>query len=405
MNGIETVVLAFSGGLDTSYCVPRLIEDGWRVVTVHVDTGGLELGRADAIESRALELGAAEHVRVDAGAHLAERVVVPLVMSGALYQGKYPLLCADRYLIAQEMARVAGERGAAAVAHGCTAMGNDQVRFDVALRSLGVDRVLAPIRDLQGCAASPREHEIDYLRARGFAVPHREGRYSINENLLGTTASGSEIDRWESPADDCRRLCAPRSEWPVEPLGVRVGFERGVPTSIDDRAMGVSSILSWLNDGLGAYGVGRDIYTGDTVVGLKGRIVYEAPGLVGLLAAHRALAEAVLTAHQREALAWAGRRWADMVYTGLYFDPARQDVEALIRSAQHTVTGEVTLETAGGWVVASGVSTSNVLARRGAVYAQSADWSAQHAEGFIGIFGQMSVLGARARDSADGGAA
>jgi len=390
-----TIVLAFSGGLDTSYCVPVLIERGWRVVTLYVDTGGGSGHEAERIARRAHDLGASDHVTVDAADRLAERIVAPLVMAGALYQGRYPLLCADRYLIAEEMVRLAESIGAEAVAHGCTAMGNDQVRFDLALRSLTDLPIVAPIRELQGRTDTPRAHEQRYLERRGFELPAQSGRYSINENLLGTTASGSEIDELAAPAEDCRRLCAAPDQWPDRALRVRIGFGSGRAVSLDDEPMSGVELLAALNARLGAYGVGRDIYTGDTVVGLKGRIVFEAPGLTGLLVAHRALEELTLTPSQLSAKPGVAQQWAHLVFGGLYFDPARADLEALIVSSQRLVTGEVTLETSGGVVHAVGVEPRHPLVRAGATYAQSADWSADEARGFITLYGQASTLGAR----------
>ena len=184
-------VLAFSGGLDTSFCVPWLIERGHHVVTVHVDTGGLAPGESEAIKDRALELGVSEHITADAGPALWDSFVKPFVMGGEKYQQRYPLLCSDRYVIVEELVKIAQSLGATAVAHGCTAMGNDQFRFDQSLRSVCDLPVLAPIRDIQSEAEALRPYEMDYLKARGFDVPDHYKKYTINENLLGTTISGS----------------------------------------------------------------------------------------------------------------------------------------------------------------------------------------------------------------------
>lgn len=392
----DTVALAFSGGLDTSYCVLDLIARGHRVVTLFVDTGGITPERAKWIERRALELGAVEHRTVEGATALWDDFVVPFVMGGSLYGGQYPLLCSDRTVIAAETARLAESIGAVAVAHGCTAMGNDQVRFDLALRSLTRLPILAPIRDLQGATASPRAHEIARLNASGFSVEADASRYSINENLLGVTMSGSEIDQFEAPDDaQTRRMTAPRSQWPAEPLNVALTFERGVLMAIDGERGDGPAMLRALNRHFGAYGVGRQIYTGDTVIGLKGRIVFEAPGLTAMLAAHRALAQTTLTKSQAAFAPMVAGKWSELVYSGLFHDPLRADLDAFIRSTQRRVTGEVVVRTDGGACEAVAVRSPNTLTAPGAVYAQSADWSAVESEGFIKLFGLSSATWAR----------
>jgi len=402
----DTVVLAFSGGLDTSYCVLDLIARGYRVVTLFVDTGGVGPDKAAWIERRAIELGAAEHCAVDGSQMLWDDFVVPFVMGGALYAGQYPLLCSDRTVIAAEVAALAEAIDADAVAHGCTAMGNDQVRFDLALRSLTGLPILAPIRDLQGSTASPRAYEIDKLAQAGFSVAADASRYSINENLLGVTMSGSEIDEFGAPDEaQTRRMTAPRSAWPEQSLRVALTFERGALIAVDGERGTGPAMLHALNRHFGAYGVGRRIYTGDTVIGLKGRIVFEAPGLFAILTAHRALAEMTMTKSQSAFAPLVSGKWSELVYSGLFHDPLRVDLERFIRSTQERVTGEVALTSDGGDCAAVAVHSANTLTDTGAVYAQSADWTATEAEGFIKLFGLSSAtwskLAARGHATAD----
>lgn len=389
----EVVALAFSGGLDTSYCVLDLIRRGYKVVTLFVDTGGVTAERKRWIRQRALALGSAEHHETDGSAALWDEFVVPFVMGGAPYANAYPLLCADRTIIAGALATLARRIGASALSHGCTAMGNDQVRFDLALRSLSDLPILAPIRDLQGKVARPRVHEAEVLRDAGFEVSRDEKRYSINENLLGVTMSGSEIDTFGAPDDAmARRMVAPRALWPTSPLEVRFEFEAGRLVALDaERAPG-ASMLRALNERFGAYGVGRAIYTGDTLVGLKGRILFEAPGLLSILAAHKALEDAVLARAQSAFKPLIASKWTELMYAGLFHDPLRADLEAFIRSTQRRVTGEVVLRTEGGGVLPVEITSSNLLVDRDATYAQHADWSAADAEGFIRLFGLSSAL-------------
>ncbi len=396
----RTAVLAFSGGLDTSYCVLELLEQGYEVVTVFVDTGGVSAEKTAWIKQRALDLGALEHHTVQGDAALWREFVVPFVMGGACYANQYPLLCADRSIIAAETARLADSINASAVAHGCTAMGNDQVRFDLALRSLTSLPIIAPIRDLQSITKAPREFEIKRLNDAGFSVEADASRYSINENLLGVTMSGSEIDEFEAPIEsETRRLTSPRSEWPAEALEATLTFERGALVAIDGERGDGPAMLRALNTHFGAYGVGRQIYTGDTVIGLKGRIVFEAPGLFALLAAHKALADTTLTKSQSSFLPAVAGKWTELVYAGLFHDPLRGDLESFIRSTQQRVSGDVVLRTDGGSCTAVAVRSPNTLTAPGATYAQSAGWTAEEAEGFIKLFGLSTSTWSQQQDT------
>ena len=388
----KDIVLAFSGGLDTSFCVPYLKERGWNVHTVFADTGGVDDDERAFIEQRAAELGVASHVTVDGGPAIWTGFVKPFVWAGEGYQGQYPLLVSDRYLIVDAALRRAAELGTNAIAHGCTGMGNDQVRFDLAVKSQGDYRIVAPIREIQKEHTQTRAYEQAYLEERGFGVRAKQKAYTINENLLGVTMSGGEIDKWEAPGEGARGWCAPRSAWPVEPLLVHLKFAAGEAVELDGKALPGEQILARLNKLFAPYGVGRGMYTGDTVIGLKGRIVYEAPGLVALLAAHCALEEAVLSKQQNRFKPEVARKWVELVYEGFYHDPLKADLEAFLASSQSTVNGEVVLETRGGRVDAVAVASPHILNAKGATYAQSADWGVEEAEGFIKLFGMSSTL-------------
>ena len=388
----KDIVLAFSGGLDTSFCIPYLQAQGYAVHTVFADTGGVDAEERDFIEKRAAELGAASHVTVDGGPAIWEGFVKPFVWAGEGYQGQYPLLVSDRYLIVDAALKRAAELGTNAIAHGCTGMGNDQVRFDLAVKASGDYRIVAPIREIQKEHTQTRAYEQAYLEERGFGVRAKQKSYTINENLLGLTMSGGEIDTWSAPGEGARGWCAPRAEWPVEPLRVTVGFSNGEAVSLDGQPVAGAALLAKLNALFAPYGVGRGVYTGDTVIGLKGRIVFEAPGLVSLLAAHRALEEAVLTKQQNRFKPEIARKWVELVYEGFYHDPLKADLEAFLQSSQATVNGEVMLETRGGRVDAVAVKSPHILNAKGATYAQSADWGVEEAEGFIKLFGMSSTL-------------
>ncbi len=391
-NDSRDIVLAFSGGLDTSFCVPYLKERGWNVHTVFADTGGVDAEERETIEKRAAELGVASHVTVDGGPAIWEGFVKPFVWAGEGYQGQYPLLVSDRYLIVDAALKRAAELGTNAIAHGCTGMGNDQVRFDLAVKAQGDYRILAPIREIQKEHTQTRAYEQAYLEERGFGVRAKQKAYTINENLLGVTMSGGEIDRWEAPGEGARGWCAPRSAWPLEPLTVTLKFVEGEAVELDGKALPGEQILARLNKLFAPYGVGRGVYTGDTVIGLKGRIVFEAPGLTALLAAHRALEDAVLTKQQNRFKPDVARKWVELVYEGFYHDPLKTDLEAFLQSSQGKVNGEVVLETRGARVDAVAVRSPHLLNAKGATYAQSADWGVEEAEGFIKLFGMSSTL-------------
>lgn len=388
----KDIVLAFSGGLDTSFCVPYLQERGWNVHTVFADTGGVDAEERAFIEERAKELGVASHVTVDGGPAIWKTFVRPFVQAGEAYQQQYPLLVSDRYLIVEAALKRCDELGTRSIAHGCTGMGNDQVRFDLTVKALGDYEIIAPIREIQKEHTQTRAYEQDYLEARGFGVRAKQKAYTINENLLGLTMSGGEIDRFEAPGEGAVGWCRPRSEWPQQPLQVTLGFEQGEAVSLNGERMPGEQILARLNREFAEYGVGRGVYTGDTTIGLKGRIIYEAPGLTALLSAHRALEETVLSKHQNRFKPEVARKWVELVYEGFFHDPLKTDLEAFLEASQAKVNGEVDLRTDGATVSAVAVRSPHILNAKGATYAQSADWGVEEAEGFIHLFGMSSTL-------------
>ncbi len=393
----KKIVLAFSGGLDTTYCVLDLVAQGYEVHTAFVDTGGVDSEGKLAIRTRAMSLGAAKHHEIDVAQEIWEEFVVPLVWSHARMLGEYPLLCSDRYLIVKSCLALCDELGTRHFGHGCTGMGNDQLRFDQTVRSLGDYKISAPIRDLQSRVKAVRDYELKVMADAGIEVEASASRYSINENLLGVTISGSEIDELQPPAADAWSMTTERQNWPADTLQIRLGFERGVATRLDGKALSGPEILKKLNASLGAYGIGRHIYTGDVSIGLKGRIAFECPGIDGLLAAHQALEDSVNTRFQNQFRSQVANRWAELVYTGFFYEPHKTDLEAYLRSSQVAVTGEVTLQTDGGQLLAVAVDTPYRLHNPDAVYAQSCDWTPEEAVGFIKLLGQSTSLAQKAR--------
>ena len=393
------IVLAFSGGLDTSYCVLELCAQGYEVHTVFVDTGGLSENEVHWIEERALSLGSSKHHELDASQLIWDEFVVPLVWSQSRMLGEYPMLCSDRYLIVRLSLQLCDELGTKHFAHGCTGMGNDQLRFDQTVRSIGDYEIHAPVRDLQKQSGNIREIEIDLLKNAGVSIPEKTGKYSINENLLGVTISGSEIDEFKAPDAETWQISRPRSEWPEQALQVSIEFEKGRAVAINGEAMAGPQIVQQLNKLFGQYGVGRHIYTGDVSIGLKGRIVFECPGIDALLLAHQALEDCVNTRLQNQFRHLVAQRWAELVYTGFFYEPHKQDLEAYLASSQSAVTGTVTLETTGGSMHAVAIDSDFIVQDPDAVYAQRCNWSPEEAEGFIKLLGQSSTTAMRVRES------
>lgn len=394
------IVLAFSGGLDTSYCVLELRQQGYEVHTVFVDTGGLGADEVRWIEERALSLGASEHHLVDASQLIWDEFVIPLVWSQSRMLGEYPMLCSDRYLIVRLSLQLCDQLGTRHFAHGCTGMGNDQMRFDQTVRSLGDYDIHAPVRDLQKQSGNIRDIEIGILKSAGVSIPEKTGKYSINENLLGVTISGSEIDEFDAPGAETWQLARPRAEWPEQALRLSISFEKGVAVALNGQPMAGPEIVQQLNHQFGRYGVGRHIYTGDVTIGLKGRIVFECPGIDALLLAHQALEDCVNTRFQNQFRHQVAQRWAELVYSGFFYEPHKEDLEAYLASSQSFVTGTVTLETNGGSAHAVAVDSEFIVRDPGAVYAQSCNWSPTEAEGFIKLTGQSSTTAMRVRGKA-----
>lgn len=393
----QKIVLAFSGGLDTSYCVLDLVQKGFEVHTAFIDTGGVDEAGRRYIRERAVRLGAAEHHEVDVAQAIWDEFVVPLVWSHARMRGEYPLLCSDRYLIVKRCLELCDRLDTRHFAHGCTGMGNDQLRFDQTVRSLGDYEIHAPIRDLQAQVQAVRDYELKVMAEAGIEVPASASRYSINENLLGVTISGSEIDRYQAPAPDAWSMTADRADWPEGSLQLRLGFEGGIAVSLDGERQAGPQVLRSLNRRLGAWGVGRHVYTGDVTIGLKGRIAFECPGIDALLIAHQALEDTVNTRFQNQFRQQISDRWAELVYTGFFYEPHKLDLEAYLRSSQAFVSGEVILHTAGGALVAVAVDSPYRIHKSGAVYAQSADWTPEEAVGFIKLLGQSTTLAGKVR--------
>ena len=402
--GATPILLAFSGGLDTSFCVPWLTETyGRPVVTLTVDTGGIDAAAARVLEQRSVALGAVGHHLVDARRDYFDQVIRYLVMGNVRRGGLYPLCVgAERVLQAQTVAQWARRLGTDVVAHGSTAAGNDQVRFEVALRTLAPGlEILAPVRD----RAFKRPEQLEYLQSRGLPVPPFGAAYSVNRGLWGTTIGGKETLTSDG--------CIPDEAWvttrdafthPQPPERHVLGFECGVPCSLDGERLDPVALIERV-ESLGArYGIGRGIHLGDTIIGFKGRVAFEAPAAEIILTAHRELEKLVLSARQARMKDTLAAPYGDLVHEGQHLDPVCRDIEAFLVSTQQRVTGEVHLLLRPGSVFVEGVASrwSLMKASRGAYGESAGEWTAAEAHGFSKMLALPGIFYTRAGERAQG---
>jgi argininosuccinate synthase len=396
--GTTPIVLAYSGGLDTSFLVPWIAEVHHRpVITVTVDTGGIDAAGARALAERSRALGAVAHHQIDARADYFEQVLRFLIMGNVRRGQLYPLCVgAERVMQAQTIARMARELESDTVAHGCTAAGNDQVRFEVALRTLAPDlAVLAPVRD----RAFKRAEELDYLKSRGLPVPPTGAAYSVNRGLWGVTIGGQETltssgsipdDAWLLTRDAFTRARAPERH--------ALAFVEGRPVALDGHAAAPVEIIERLEALAAPFGIGRGIHLGDTIIGTKGRVAFEAPAAEVLLTAHRELEKLTLTGRQQRIKELLAQPYGDLVHEGQLLDPVCRDIEALLLSSQERVTGEVRFKLQTGNLFIEGVdSPYSLMAASRGVYGEAAgEWSAVDALGFSRIVALPGVFYTRA---------
>ena len=387
---MKKIVLAFSGGLDTSFCVPYLIDKGFEVHTIFVNSGGISLNEEKKISKRAYELGAKKHINVSIENTLWKQIIKPLIWSGSLYQDKYPALCSDRYLIVSEAIKLCKKLNTKYISHGCTGMGNDQVRFDLSIQAFGNYKTITPIREIQNKVTDVRGYEQEYLKAKGYKVSSIHSKYSINENIMGATVSGSEIDDWKEPSKESYILCNTPDKYPLKSKKLEIEFFKGEPKKLNGKSMKGPDLLKTLNKIGGKYGIGREIFVGDTIIGIKGRFLFESPGIAILQRAHRAIEEAIFTDKQNAFKPLIGKRWVELIYGGFYFDPLTKNLENFLEDIQKPVNGKVKVLLTSGKVEAIAVDSKKILKSKDAVYAQSASWSVEESVGFIKLLGKST---------------
>jgi argininosuccinate synthase len=397
-NNSSPIILAFSGGLDTSFCVPWLKENyGRDVVTATIDTGGIDDAAAIELEKRSAALGAIEHVLLDCRQVFFDEVIRYLIAGNVRRGQLYPLCVgAERGVQASRLAMLANERGASTVAHGCTAAGNDQVRFEVALRTLAPSLdVLAPVRDNSWV----RDEQIAYLEKNKLPLPARGSAYSINRGLWGVTIGGQETLTSEaSVPEEAWVLSANAFAEAIAPSDHTLVFEQGVPVALDGKTLDPVQIIETLESLAGAYGIGRGIHLGDTVLGTKGRVAFEAPAAEVLITAHRELEKLVLSAQQSRVKDSVSAIYGDLVHEGKQLDLACRDIEALLVSSQARVSGEVSFTLRPGNLFITGSrSRFSLLAASRSVYGEAAgEWTAADALGYSRVLSLAGMLQTRA---------
>jgi argininosuccinate synthase len=392
------IVLAFSGGLDTSFCIPWLKETYKRpVVTVTVNCGGIDAAAARQLDERARALGASDHRLIEARPEFFEKVIKFLIIGNVKRGNMYPLCVgAERGLQAKHLAGLAKELGSDTVAHGCTAAGNDQVRFEIVLKAVAPElTILAPVRD----HAWQRPAQVKFLEERELPVPTRGSAYSTNRGLWGVTIGGTEtLDSKGSIPEPAWVLSAGALDKPQPASEIEIEFVRGVPAGLNGEKLDAVALIEEL-EALGAkYGIGRGIHLGDTIIGTKGRVAFEAPAAEILIASHRELEKLTLTLTQSRVKETVSQEYGQLIHEGKQLDPACRDIEALMTSSQQRVTGKVRVQLRPGSLFVLGVTSPHSLmaASRGKYGEAAGEWTAADALGFSKIMALPGMFHTRA---------
>lgn len=386
----KKVVLAFSGGLDTSFCVIYLKEElGYEVHSVAVNTGGFDAEEVKAIEERAYALGVASHKTIDETEDYYNDSVKYLIFGNVLKNATYPLsVSAERVCQATAIANYAKKIGAEAVAHGSTGAGNDQVRFDMIFNILVPNvQIITPIRDLK----LSREEEIEFLQKHGVEINAEKAKYSINKGLWGTSVGGKETLT--------SNLYLPEEAWPTPvtkttPEKVEIVFEKGEPVALNGKKLKPTEVIQQLQDLAQPFGIGRDIHVGDTIIGIKGRVGFEAAGPIILVKAHHTLEKHTLTKWQ---LSWKEQLasfYGNYLHEGQFHDPVMRDMEAFLNSTQQTVSGKVIVELHPHRFVVIGIeSEHDLMSNKFGSYGEMNNvWTGEDVKGFSKIFGNQVMI-------------
>ena len=384
----DKVVLAYSGGLDTSVCIKYLQTiHNHDVITVTVDCG--QKDDFKEIEKKAKAIGAIKHIYIDAKEEFALTYVIPCIKANGLYQGKYPLATAlARPLIATKTTEVANKEGATAIAHGCTGKGNDQIRFDVTIRSINPKlKIIAPIRDMN----LTRDIEMKFAKEQNIPISVEASKYSIDLNIWGRAIEGGNIeDPYFEPAEDAFQIV----KFSNGKTGyLELEFEDGIPIAADGKHMNMNTLIEYVNEKVGSFGVGIIDHIEDRVIGIKSREVYEAPAGVAIIEAHKDLEKMVLTKHELRFKQFVDEQWSWLIYSGLWQDPLRGDLDRFIDATQNRVNGKVKIKMQNGSLRIVGRESKYSLYKNDlATYAAGSTFDQGLAKGFVEIWGLQSII-------------
>ena len=384
----DKVVLAYSGGLDTSVCIKYLQTiHNHDVITVTVDCG--QKDDFKEIEKKAKAIGAIKHIYIDAKEEFALTYVIPCIKANGLYQGKYPLATAlARPLIATKTTEVANKEGATAIAHGCTGKGNDQIRFDVTIRSINPKlKIIAPIRDMN----LTRDIEMKFAKEQNIPISVEASKYSIDLNIWGRAIEGGNIeDPYFEPPEDAFQIV----KFSNDKAGyLELEFEDGVPIAADGKHMNMNTLIEYVNEKVGSFGVGIIDHIEDRVIGIKSREVYEAPAGVAIIEAHKDLEKMVLTKHELRFKQFVDEQWSWLIYSGLWQDPLRGDLDRFIDATQNRVNGKVKIKMQKGSLRVVGRESKYSLYKNDlATYAAGSTFDQGLAKGFVEIWGLQSII-------------
>lgn len=382
----KKVVLAYSGGLDTSVAIKWFLDQDYDVVACCLDVGeGKDL---DFVQSKALEMGASKSIVIDAKEEFANEYALLSLQAHTMYEGKYPLVSAlSRPLISKKLVEVAIQENADAVAHGCTGKGNDQVRFEVSIKALKPDlEVLAPVREWSWS----RDEEIAYAKEKGVPIPiDLDSPYSVDQNLWGrANECGILEDPWAVPPEDAYALTAALEDTPDTPDIIEIEFEKGVPVSIDGKKYPLSELILQLNSLAGKHGVGRIDHVENRLVGIKSREVYECPGAMTLLKAHKELEDLTLVKELAHFKPIISQKLTELIYNGLWFSPLKKALTAFIDETQVFVNGTVRVKLFKGHAIVEGRKSPNSLYdEKLATYTSDDEFDQSAAIGFIKLWG------------------
>ncbi len=386
----DKVVLAYSGGLDTSVAIKWLqVKYGFDVITVTVDVG--QEDDFKAMEEKSKEIGAIKHYHFDATEEFANDYIIPCIKANGLYQGKYPLATAlARPLIAAKTVEVAKKEGADTLAHGCTGKGNDQIRFDITMKSLlpGL-KIVAPIRDMNLI----RDDEIKFAQNHNIPISIEEHKYSIDQNLWGRAVEGNIIEdpNYEPPLDAFQLVKT--QDLPDTPGYMVIEFENGVPVGIDGKLMNIVDLIKFTNEKAGSHGIGIIDHIEDRVVGIKSREVYEAPVATCFIEAHKDLEKLTLTKHELRFKQTVDEQWAWLTYSGLWLDPLKNDLDKFIDATQVRVCGSVKLKMYKGSLrIVGRESKYSLYESNVATYGAGSTFDQSLARGFVELWGLQSIF-------------